>query len=302
MVGEPGETLPHEPRLRGLRVYRGEIHGDANWPAILDRQTFDAIAARFEPRRGGRGGQDVMHLLSGVARCGKCGEPMHVWTGPRGQGTYACTSSGGHLTRNQKHLDAYITAILLERLAAVDFGDLTAEHPETAAAPADAAKLRQRLDDAAAEYSAGNVTAIMLGKVEKELVPQIKAAEKRARAAAIHPNIGELAGAGVDERWDALTVEQRREVMRVLVDITVLPSTLPRGASGFDPDAVRIEWRTWIDRKAPAAVASRRARSERHHHGRGHREAFREGRVRAGQRVRPEGFEPPDPQIRSRRR
>jgi hypothetical protein len=169
---------------------------------------------------------------------------MYVWTDGHGRGTYACTSSGGHLTRNQKHLDAYITAVILERLATVDFGDLSAEHPEAAAARAEAAELRQRLDDAAAEYSAGNVSASMLGKVEADLMPKIKQAEKRARAATIPPNIGDLAGEGVDERWDALTVEQRREVIRVLLDITVLPSTLPRGARGFDPDAVRLEWRT----------------------------------------------------------
>ena len=232
------------PGYAGLRVYRGEVDGDANWPAILDRRTFDAIAARFAPRRGGRGGHDVKHLLSGVARCGKCGEPMYVWTDPHGKGTYACTSSGGHLTRNQKHLDAYVTAVILERLATVDFGDLSADHPEAAAAHAEAARLRQRLDDAAAEYSAGNVSASMLGKVEADLLPQIKQAERRARAATIPPNIGDLAGLGVDERWDALTVEQRREVIRVLLDVTVLPSTRPRGSTGFDPDAVRIEWRT----------------------------------------------------------
>lgn len=59
----------------------------------------------------------------------------------------------------------------------------------------------------------------------------------------IPPNIADLAGDDVDKRWDALTVEQRREVIRVLADITVLPTTRPRGSTGFDPDAVRIEWR-----------------------------------------------------------
>jgi site-specific DNA recombinase len=131
----------------------------------------------------------------------------------------------------------------VERLATFDFGDLTAEHPEAAAARTEAAELRQRLDDASSEYSAGNVSASMLGRVEAELLPRIKAAEKRARAASIPPNIADLAGEGVDERWDALTVEQQREVIRVLVDVTVLPTTRPRGSTGFDPDAVRLEWR-----------------------------------------------------------
>jgi len=231
------------PGYAGLRVYQGEVTGDADWPAILDRRTFDAIATRLEPRRGGRGGTDVKHLLSGIALCGKCAEPMYVWK-DRGKGVYACTSSRGHLTRNQDHLDAFVTAIILERLATIDFGDVSAEQPEVAAAREEAVVLRKRLDDAAVEYSKGDLSAAMLGKVEAELVPKIKAAEKRSRTAAVPPNIGELAGEGVDERWDALSIEQQRDVIRVLMDVTVLPSTRPRGTTGFDPDAVRIEWRT----------------------------------------------------------
>ena len=88
------------------------------------------------------------------------------------------------------------------------------------------------------------MSASILGKVEAELVPRIKAAEKRARAAAIPPNIVDLAGEGVDARWDALSVEQRREVVRLLLDVTVLPDSRPRGSRGFDPDTVRLEWRT----------------------------------------------------------
>jgi site-specific DNA recombinase len=235
------------PGYAGFRVYRGEIDGDADWEPIIDRATFDAIAARFAPRRGGRGGQDVKYLLSGIARCGKCGGDMYVnYDRRKGArtGIYSCLPGKGHVARNQAHLDAYITAIILERLATVDFADFAAEHSEATQARAEAAELRERLDAAAGEYSAGNVSASMLGKVEAELVPRIKAAEKRARAAAIPPNIVDLAGEGVDERWDALNVEQRREVVRLLLDVTVLPSTRPRGATGFDPDAVRLEWPT----------------------------------------------------------
>jgi len=238
------KRLLTNPGYAGLRVSRGEVIGDADWPAIIDRQKFDAIAARFAPRRGSRGGRDVRHLLSGIARCGKCGAAMYVRTDPHHRNTYECTSSGGHLTRNQRHLDAYVTAVVLERLATVDLDDLAAEHPDTTEARSEAAELRQRLDDAAAEYGAGNISTAMLGKVEADLTPKIKAAEKRARAAAIPPNIGDLAGEGIERRWDALSIEQRREVVRLLLDVTVLPTTKPRGSTGFDPDAVRLEWRT----------------------------------------------------------
>jgi site-specific DNA recombinase len=231
------------PGYAGLRVHQGEVIGDGDWPAIIDRPTFDAIAARFEPKRGGRGGTDVKHLLSGIARCGKCGAPMYVWK-DRHNRVYACTKSGGHLCRSQKHLDKYVEAMVLERLATVDFSALAAEHPDAAEARAEATELHERLDAAAAEYSAGRISASMLGKVEADLVPRVRQAERRVRAAVVPPNLEQLAGAGVDRRWKQLTVEQCRDVIRLLVDVTVLPSTRPRGSTGFDPDAVRLEWRT----------------------------------------------------------
>jgi site-specific DNA recombinase len=236
------------PGYAGLRVHQGEVIGDADWPAILDRRTFDAIAARFEPRRGSRGGTDVKHLLSGIARCGKCGAPMYVWKDRRNR-VYACTKSGGHLARNQKHLDAYVTVMILNRLRTLDFSEMGAEHPEAVEARAEADELRKRLDDFTAEATAGRLSAARLGKIEADLTPKIKAAEKRARAAVIPPNLEQLAGEGVDARWDALLdqpggIEKCREIVRLLLDITVLPSKRPRGSTGFDPDAVRLEWRT----------------------------------------------------------
>jgi hypothetical protein len=48
----------------------------------------------------------------------------------------------------------------------------------------------------------------------------------------------DLAGEGVEDPWDALSTEQKREVVRILLDVTVLPSTRPTGSRGFDPDAM----------------------------------------------------------------
>src|SRR5262249_33230793 len=109
------------PAYAGLRVYRGEVIGDAGWEPILDRRPFDALMAKFEPRRGRRGG-DVRHLLSGIARCGRCGGPMYVGH-DRGRLVYTCGTHPGHLTRSKTHVDAYVTAVLLERLASEDFDD-----------------------------------------------------------------------------------------------------------------------------------------------------------------------------------
>ena len=232
------------PAYAGLRVHRGEVVGEASWPALIDRAIFDAIAARYDdPERDKyRGGHDVRHLLSGTARCGRCGARLYQGH-DRGRPVYTCRDGKGHLTRSQQHLDGFVTAVLLERLATVDLGDLTAPDPEAVAARGEATELRQRLDDAVAQFTDGKLSGATLANIEAALKPRIAAAERQARARAVSPVIEELAGEGIDARWDALTMEHRREVVRLLVDVTVLPSQRPRGARGFDPDAVRLEWR-----------------------------------------------------------
>jgi site-specific DNA recombinase len=229
------------PGYTGKRVHQGEVVGDADWEPLIDQSAFDAIAERLN-RPGARGGTDVKHLLSGIAKCGRCGGPMYVGKA-HGKPTYECAPGRGHLTRSQEYLDAYGTVMILERLATVYFSDLHAEDPDAVEARAEAAELRGRLDEVAEECTAGRMTASMLGRVEAELTPKIKAAEKCARAATVPPNLDKLGGEGVDARWDALTVEQQREVVRVLLLVTVLPTTKPKGSREFDPDAIQLEWR-----------------------------------------------------------
>jgi hypothetical protein len=186
----------------------------------------------------------VKYLLSGIARCGKCGAAMYVRPTAKGRAVYICREGNGHLGRSQPHLDAYATTVILDRLATLDLDDLAAESPDTKKSRADATKLRGRLDRAIERYTEGKLSANTLAKIEADLEPRIADAERRARAAAgVSPVVEQLAGKGADARWDALSVEQRREVVRVLLHVTVLPSKRASGSTGFDPQAVKLEWR-----------------------------------------------------------
>jgi site-specific DNA recombinase len=239
-IGTTANFSTPSGRLRATTTIRG---GCGRW--ILDEKTFNAIAARYDdPARAKyRGGHDVKYLLSGIARCGRCGAHMYRGHDRKNRLVYSCKAGLGHITRSLDHLDAYVTTVVLERLKSIDFDDLTAENPEAAEARAEAAELRERLNEAAATYAAGEISTGMLTKIEARLLPEIKAAERRARAAAVSPAVSDLAGEGVDRRWDRLTIEQRREIIRLLLDITVLPSKRPTGSRGFDPDAIRLEWK-----------------------------------------------------------
>src|SRR5262249_52294220 len=72
--------MPTNPSCAGKRTHRGKVVADGTWQPLLDEQTFDTCAARYEDptRPKYRGGGDVKYLLSGIARCGKCGAALYV--------------------------------------------------------------------------------------------------------------------------------------------------------------------------------------------------------------------------------
>jgi hypothetical protein len=64
------------PRYAGLRFYRDEILGKADWPAIVPEEMRRAVHDMLtDPARRVRWG-GRKYLLTGIARCGKCGETV----------------------------------------------------------------------------------------------------------------------------------------------------------------------------------------------------------------------------------
>ena len=186
------------PTMAARRVHRGEVVGVGDWPAILDDATFDALAARFaDPTRRTTRRSPTVRLLSGVARCGTCGGPMVMtkqggFVDGRGRHrrvrrSYACRYKHC-VSRDMKMLDAYVTAVVIERLSRPDAREAiagAAPDPITSEALDEAANLQRQLDDAITEFTAGNLTAATLGRIEADLLPKIADAEKRGRVAGL---------------------------------------------------------------------------------------------------------------------
>jgi site-specific DNA recombinase len=232
------------PAYTALRVHRGEVIGDASWPALIDRATFDRVQARLKAKRTSNTMQSrTANLLSGVARCGVCRGKMHRGHDRNHRKTYLCRDRFC-VARDLTKIDAYVTSLLLDRLAdpalpALFKGSVS---PEVIAARDELAGLRSQMDQAFAEFTAGRMTAALLGRVEADLEPRIKAAEATARRVVIPlditlPDDGDLVG-----WWKALTPEYRREIASAWIEhVWVLPTQ--RGRRTFDPDAVKIDWR-----------------------------------------------------------
>ena len=81
-----------------------------------------------------------------------------------------------------------------------------------------------------------------MSAIEARLLPEIEAAEKRALPPFTSPLVTEVAGSEARERWEQLPITAKREIISTLMTVRIMPST--RGRRTFDPDSVRIEWKS----------------------------------------------------------
>jgi len=220
------KRLLTNPAYAGWRVLRGEVFetdlpgGRADWEAILIDTQRDAILARYESFKA---------IYS---------------TGPRPT-KYLHGHSPLRQMRDMKKVGALVTTLILGRLAQPDLlQSITSKKsdPEAEEAKAEAEELKARLDEAVTKFVAGKLSAAVLAKVEASLQPKIDSANLRGRQTYLPPILKAVAGSKVDERWDALSVRQRREIVKTLIDITIIP--VGQGKRAFDPEAIKTEWRT----------------------------------------------------------
>jgi hypothetical protein len=254
-------------RVCGLEQERGghvhtdkcvEVVGKALWPPILDEGVWRGVVAVLKnPAR--RTNTTTAHrwLMSGRARCGICGSPIKSFsahskkrkTGPRP--VYTC-SSNKHVIRNAAEVDAFVEAVILERLQRPDAAELLVPDRK-----GDTAQLA--LQDAALQARLGEYERLAsTGEIDPGSFVRITADIRRQREEITNALGAMTAGsvlAGVADApdpaqvWKGLDLSRKRAIVGVLVDVVILPAKRGRpagwrpGESYFDPDTVRVTWR-----------------------------------------------------------
>jgi DNA invertase Pin-like site-specific DNA recombinase len=221
------------PRYAGLRAYRREIlYKDgvavkADWPAIVDENTWQAVHYLLTSRKGVRNARK--YLLGGILACGECGEPMYsgYTTDPRkaateeDRPTYRCKKyTCARIQRRQRMVDPWVENTILNRIlqkgwklvSDVDPGQLEALHN-------DATALRTRKDALGGEFAAGNLTAGQVRVATEALDAQLREVEAQLAQVAKSEVLDGLIGADdLLERWEGLGLDRKRAVIRALVD------------------------------------------------------------------------------------
>lgn len=248
------------PRTAGLRRHRSrDRHGNlvseavypAVWEAILDREEWESVTKRIAGNGTRRTGRPAVYLLSGIARCGLCGQPLYASLRADGRGRYACIKSPGRpgcgrLAVVAEPLEGEVVARVLAALDSPGFTEaLTAtpddDGPDLGGEIADA---ENRLDEIAGDYADGAISRREWLVARERLTDRIAAARRQLDAAGFDRVLAALP-AGADRlaaAWEAGDVDWRRAVLvAVAARIEVAPAT--KRGNRFDPERVTITWR-----------------------------------------------------------
>lgn len=235
------------PAVNAQRVHQGEIIGRAVWEPILDDVTYAKVLARFaDPSRKTTRARETAKLLTGVARCSVCGGPVgyapQKGVDRKVRNTYRCRYNNC-TTRDMNQLETYVTATLFEWIHERGIADQVESDDAAINANRERIiKLRTKLDDITAEFTNpdSDMSASRFATIERDLRAQIHECERAIRTTNVPTAALDLAMSDEPERlWDELTVEQRREIIRSLFDVTIHPIKV-RGGRKFDPSCVTI--------------------------------------------------------------
>src|SRR5215218_3344003 len=242
------------PRNAGLMVHRGQVVGEAGWPAILDTDTWQGVCAVLEdPNRRTNRTVARRWLLSGLARCGVCGDPVRSFSASakrrKTKPVYTCRT-GKHVIRDAAEVDAFVEAVILERLSRPDARellvpdrrtDLTALHARDTA-------LRERLDELGRLYGDGAIDAPQLQAATASIRTQRERITAELAAASRGSVLAGVADAPDPAKvWAGLDLSRKRAIIDTLVTVTILPARKGRrpgwqaGESYFDPATVQID-------------------------------------------------------------
>lgn len=223
------------PVYAGLRSHRGQLY-PGTWEPLVTREQHDRVVAMLsDTTRVMHRGTAARYLLTGIARCGVCGEAMFRLKS-HGYDALACTTN--HCTsRKMELVDELVEEAILQWCESISSVD-ELHDPQAAADLAEARRLRQKIARSVELVDEEDLSPESLAALEKRLLPKIRRLEKSAQRTP-HPLVLELLGANARPTWANMEIADRRTVVRALATITI---NRTRHGYKFDPASIHLEW------------------------------------------------------------
>jgi site-specific DNA recombinase len=263
------------PRITGIRTHLG-VEYPGQWPAIIEPATQKKVVARLQAAERFKGVNKKgvrTYLLTGLVYCGVCGKPLLASGGAYGNRghtgrRYRCKKANvyglkhgcGKISRLAEPVELVVTDAVLKRYSSEAFVAALTETPD----PTENADFTQLVNDEALfKENIFKVEKLFTsGKIDDETMLRLKGDIEReleaVRAKMAKHETGRLlltmpTDSSLLEAWDLADLDQRRQLVSLLVErVTLLPSrpgghywTHERSEQRyvFDPSAVQIAWR-----------------------------------------------------------
>lgn len=221
-------------RNTGIRVYGGEEIGPAQWEAIVPEDTYRAAVRLLNnPARRVGGGGVRTHLLSGLARCGKCGETVRA--APRGKKgsdgrymVYTCKVNSC-VSHRAEFTDRLVGSKVVARLSLPDAAERLAPDMsgDVEELRAKAVRLREKIVEARQDHEDDITTRDEFRSTTLSLRERLRETEEALSQAGQGTALEGLLGASdVASVWEGLSMERQRGAIETLVEKVVLR---PRG-------------------------------------------------------------------------
>ena len=230
-------TMISTPTYAGLLVHQGKVVGTGNWEQLITKEEHDRIVETLaDPTRVTYRGSDVKHLLSGIAKCGLCLEPVRYFH-PKSSKTprYVC-SAKSCVVRRADLVEDYVEVTMIELL---ERKELEFDEGEAARLTAEIVRQRQRLEMFVQQLADEQITPDAFQRIDKAIHRKIADTAQELKRVAPSPLTSRLAGSDAAARWNDLGIIDQRQAVREHLMVTILPSTV--GTRRFTIDDIRLE-------------------------------------------------------------
>lgn len=239
-------TILKNPRYAGRVVYKGQILDSKvpAWKPLVTEDTFDYVQSIFrrDERKKNSEGTARKHLGAGLYLCGVCLRPVQT-NGPR----YWC-KEGGHVTRSLPAIDEHVLSTVRERLGKPDVAQMMVtetSHDAVKELSAEATELRHRLAVIEADYDNGDIDGPRFKAASEKVTNQLREVQAKRAALVAGNAVGDLLAASDPvAAFNNASVDQKREILRALVMVRLLP--WPQGKKGFDKSSVLVLWKRTV--------------------------------------------------------
>ncbi|EFQ82355.1 resolvase, N-terminal domain protein [Aeromicrobium marinum DSM 15272] len=243
-------NLLKSPRIAGLREHRGEVVGDAAWPAIITRAEHEQIAARLAESAATNRRSPRRYLLSGRVFCGLCGTKMYS-SPDGGRRRYGCRKGpdfGGcaKIFINAEPLEAFIVRAVLTRLDAPEtraaIQQTLVPDSEHATLADELATLQAQQDELVEMWTTRKLTSREWTKARDGLEPRVESVRRRLARFSTGTGLADFTGrpGSLQDAWEApdMTLQRQAAVIGAILSRVVIH---PAKARGRQVDLSRIE-------------------------------------------------------------